>query len=185
MKDWRQEAKGTTEDEIVGCHHWLDGHEFEHASGVSDGQGSLACSSPRGGKELDTTEWLNWTESMRAKNVTPTPAAHFLSPSWHLAPSILLTWRDELLGCASGWVLLVTHLQAWTLPNFYLYSFLVWPHGALHISCDLHANSTFLLVACTCGYRGKRDNRVELSSAPLLCLHPASHLILALLSDKG
>ena len=94
-KDWRQEEKGTTEDEIVGCHHRLNGHEFEHASGVSDGQGNLACSSPRGGKELDTTEWLNWTESMRANNVTPTPAAHFLSPSWHLAPSILLTWRDE------------------------------------------------------------------------------------------
>ena len=58
-KDWRQE-KGTEEDDIVGWHHRLDGHEFEYALGVGDGQGSLACYSPWGRKELDTTEWLNW-----------------------------------------------------------------------------------------------------------------------------
>ena len=61
-KDWRQEEKGTTEDEMVGWHHRLDGHEFEHALGVADGQGSLACCSPWGHKEGDTTERLNWTE---------------------------------------------------------------------------------------------------------------------------
>ena len=60
-KDWRQEKKGTTEDEIVGWHHQLQGHEFEQALGVGDGQGSLECCSPWGCKELDTTEWLNWT----------------------------------------------------------------------------------------------------------------------------
>ena len=60
-KDWRQEEKGTTEDETVGWHHQLDGYEFEHALGVSDGQGSLACFSPWGCKESDTTEQLNWT----------------------------------------------------------------------------------------------------------------------------
>ena len=60
-KDWRQEEKGKTEDEMVGCHHWLDGHEFEQALGVGDGQGGLACCSPWGRKESDTTEWLNWT----------------------------------------------------------------------------------------------------------------------------
>ena len=47
-KDWRQEGKGTTEDEVVGWHHWPDGHEFEQALGVGDGQGSLACCSPWG-----------------------------------------------------------------------------------------------------------------------------------------
>ena len=62
-RDWGQEAKGTTEDEMAGWHHWLDGHEFEQASGVGDGQESLACCSPRGHKELDMTERLNWTES--------------------------------------------------------------------------------------------------------------------------
>ena len=58
-KDWRQEEKGTTEDEMVGWHHRLNGHEFEQALGVGDGQGSLACCDSWGCKELDTTEWLN------------------------------------------------------------------------------------------------------------------------------
>jgi len=61
-KDWRQEEKGMTEDEMVGWHHRLDGHESEQAPGVGDGQGSLACCSPWGRKELDMIEWLNWTE---------------------------------------------------------------------------------------------------------------------------
>ena len=61
-KDWRQEEKGTTEDEMVGWHHQLDGHEFEEALVAGDGQGSLACCSPWGRKELNMTEWLNWTE---------------------------------------------------------------------------------------------------------------------------
>ena len=54
--------RGQPEDKIFGGYHWLDGHEFEQASGVGDGQGSLACCSPWGHKELDTTEWLNWTK---------------------------------------------------------------------------------------------------------------------------
>jgi len=54
-KDWRQEEKGTTEDEMVGWHHWLDVREFEQATGVGDGQESLACCSPWGCKESDTT----------------------------------------------------------------------------------------------------------------------------------
>ena len=60
-KDWRQEEKGMTEDEMVGWHYQLDGHEFEQALGIGDEQGSLVCCSPRGCKESDTTEWLNWT----------------------------------------------------------------------------------------------------------------------------
>ena len=55
-KDWRQEEKGTTEDEMVGWHHRLNEHEFEQGPGVGDGQGSLAYCSPRGHKELDMTE---------------------------------------------------------------------------------------------------------------------------------
>ena len=56
-KDWRQE-KRTTEDEMVGWHHQLNEHELEQALGDGGGQGSLACCSPWGHKELDTTEWL-------------------------------------------------------------------------------------------------------------------------------
>ena len=59
-KDWRQEEKGTTEDEMVGWHHWLNGHEFEQAPGVGDEQGGLVCCSPWGRKESDMTERLSW-----------------------------------------------------------------------------------------------------------------------------
>ena len=58
-KDWRQEEKGTTEDEMVGWHHWLDGHKLEQAPGVGDGQGSLVYCSPCGHKVSDTTEQVN------------------------------------------------------------------------------------------------------------------------------
>ena len=61
-KVWKQEEKGMTEGEMAGWHHWLDGHESEWTSGVGDGQGGLACCDSWGCKELDTTEWLNWTE---------------------------------------------------------------------------------------------------------------------------
>ena len=58
-KDWRQEEKGITKDEMVGWHHRLKGHEFEQAPRVGDGWGSLACCNPWGLKKLDTTEWPN------------------------------------------------------------------------------------------------------------------------------
>ena len=61
-KDRRRKEKGTAEEEVVGWHHWLNGHEFEQAPGAGEGQESLACCSPWGHKESDTTEWLNWTE---------------------------------------------------------------------------------------------------------------------------
>ena len=57
-KDWGQEEKGTTEDKMVGWHHWLNGLEFEQTPGHSEGQRSLGCCSSWGYKELDTTEWL-------------------------------------------------------------------------------------------------------------------------------
>ena len=60
-KDWRQEEKGMTEDEMVGWHHRLDGHEFEQTSGVGHGQGGMACCSPCSLKESDMTKQLNRT----------------------------------------------------------------------------------------------------------------------------
>ena len=62
-KDWRQEEKETTEDGMVGWHHRLNGHKLEQVLWVGDGQGSLACCSSWGHKELDMTERLNWTET--------------------------------------------------------------------------------------------------------------------------
>jgi len=64
-KDWGQEEKGTTEDEMVGWHHQFNGHGFGWTPGVGDGQGSLACCGSWGCKELDMTERLNWTEHFK------------------------------------------------------------------------------------------------------------------------
>ena len=61
-RDWGQEEKGTTEDEMAGWHHRVDGHESESTPGVGDGQGGLACCDSWGRNESDTTERLNWTE---------------------------------------------------------------------------------------------------------------------------
>ena len=58
-KDWGQEEKGVTEDEMVGWYHWLNGHEFEQTPGDSEGQGSLECCSPWGRNESDTVKQLN------------------------------------------------------------------------------------------------------------------------------
>ena len=61
-RDWGQEEKGTTEDEMAGWHHWLDRRESEWTPGVGDRQGGLVCCDSWGCKESDTTERLNWTE---------------------------------------------------------------------------------------------------------------------------
>ena len=68
-KDWRQEEKGTTEDEVLGCHHWLNGHGFEQTLEDSEGQGNLACCSSWGLKELDMTvteqQWIHWNKNIQ------------------------------------------------------------------------------------------------------------------------
>ena len=84
-KDWRWE-KGTTEDETVGWHRQLNGHEFKYALGVGDGQGGLVCCSPWGCKESGMTEQLNWTENSNG----------------HLTPKLFLLikiffWSDRYL----------------------------------------------------------------------------------------
>ena len=72
-RDWRQEEKGTTEDEMAGWHHQLDGHKFEWTPGVGDGQGGLACCNSLGCKESDTTERLDWTELNWTECVSVSP----------------------------------------------------------------------------------------------------------------
>ena len=64
-RDWGQKEKGTTEDEMAGWHHWLDGRESEWTPGVGDGQGGLACCGSWGHKESGMTERLNWIDSFR------------------------------------------------------------------------------------------------------------------------
>ena len=68
------------QDEMVGWHHWLNGHEFRWILGVGDGQVGLACYSPWGHKELDTTEWLNWTELI------------LNSERWYLIVGLICIW---------------------------------------------------------------------------------------------
>ena len=90
-KNWGQQEKGMTKDEMVGWHQWFDGHKFEEAAGVGDGQGGLACCIPWSCKESITTEQLNWTEQNRyclnatfhlsnfKKNTVPYPKKVFFS----------------------------------------------------------------------------------------------------------
>ena len=92
-KDCRWEEKRVTEDEMVGWHHWLNGHEFDLALGVGDGQGSLAFCSPRGRKESDSTEWLNWIVApCPVLTVASWPAYRFLrrQVKWSGIP---ISWR--------------------------------------------------------------------------------------------
>ena len=92
-KDWRQEEKQLIEDEMVGWHHWLDGHEFEQAPGVGDEQGSLVCCSPWCCIELDTTERLNWTEHIFKKAIWIHRFYNPQSVIFGLPCSIFLDWQ--------------------------------------------------------------------------------------------
>ena len=101
-RNWGQEKKGMTEDEMAGWHHWLDGREFEWTPGVGDRQGGLVCCYSWGHKESDTTDWLNWTELDH-------DGIHF-----DLYITNLITWRRQwhptpvlLPGKSHGWRSLV------------------------------------------------------------------------------
>ena len=80
-KDWRQEEKGKTVDEMVGWHHRFNGHKFEQALGVGEGQGSLACCNPWGCKESDMTELPNWL-TLITENVTVCIWGQSLKREW-------------------------------------------------------------------------------------------------------
>ena len=100
-KDWRQE-KGTTEDEIVGWHHWLNGHGFGWTPGVGDRQGGLVCCGSWGRKESDMTERLNWTKRF-----------------WVVAFSLSFVSRSFLIS------LLISSVTYWLFRNV-LFNFLVF-----------------------------------------------------------
>ena len=83
-KDWRQKREGTTEDEIIGGHHWLNGHEFEQTQGDGEGRGSLACCSPWGHKELDFSDWTTAT-AIWQRNLS-LDLSFFQIKAWHTNP---------------------------------------------------------------------------------------------------
>ena len=99
-KDWRQEEKEMTEDEMVVLHHWLNGHEFEQAPGDGDGQGSLMCYSPWGHKELDMTKQLNNSNHFAHNHLPQTPVISCRlsnSPQWQfllLPPAVYSLLRN-------------------------------------------------------------------------------------------
>ena len=80
-RDWGQEEKRTTEDEMAGWHHRLDGHESEWTLGVGDGQGGLACCDSWGRKKSDMTERLNWTEQKNTLNLNKISARNLKTQS--------------------------------------------------------------------------------------------------------
>ena len=97
-KDWREKKKGATEDEMVGWHHQFNGHEFEQTPGDGEGQRSLACCSPWGYKEMDTTWWLNntqvnllpWLAEGSFENCFVRPSTERRNRWWMLPPSVIL-----------------------------------------------------------------------------------------------
>ena len=104
-RDGEQEEKGTTEDEMAGWHHWLNGRESEWTPGVGDGQGGLACCDSWGWKESDTTERLNWTELNRKSSGKVKRRRHMSTsqnPSlWH--PS----WLNKACTTRKDWVRMI------------------------------------------------------------------------------
>ena len=91
-RDWGQEEKGTTEDEMAGRHHWLDGHVFEWNPGVGDGQRGLACCDSWGCKESDMTKRLNWTESAYKLNKQSDN-----KQPWHIPFPV---WNQAIVPCS-------------------------------------------------------------------------------------
>ena len=95
-RDWGQEEKGMTEDEMAGWHHQLDAHEFGWTLGVGDGQGDLACCDSWGHKESDTTEWMNWTELIKTQD------KFCMTPSIWSIQNIQTYRSREKNGCFQG-----------------------------------------------------------------------------------
>ena len=111
-KDWRQEEKGTT-DGITGWHYWLDGHEFEQAPGVSDGQGSLACCGPWGWTWLSDCTNLIQTYRLASASQAPITQCHILSDlTVEIYFLLALEAGSPRSRYQQGWVLLRTILLA-------------------------------------------------------------------------
>ena len=116
-RDWGQENKGTTEDEVSGWHHWLDGRESEWTPGVGDGQWGLASCDAWGRKESETTEWLNWTELNWMLLTEKAMALHSSTLAWKIP------WMEEPGMLQSMGSLRVRHNWATSLSFF---TFIHW-----------------------------------------------------------
>ena len=118
-KDWGQKEKEAKEDEMVGWHHWLDGHEFEQTQGIGDGQGRLACCSPWGRTELDTTEWLNLTETYLIWSVLKKIIIHILKMKKQSQRGKSSQDHSKSPALGIGIELIGFWIPAWSLPSFH------------------------------------------------------------------
>ena len=111
-KDWGQEEKGMTEDEMAGWHHRLDGRESEWTLGVGDGQGGLAGSNSWGRKESVTTEWLNWTEHVYRMKVN----YHHISRIEYTNRCLLkFVYESHCNYCEVFEIIMILRLMLWKL----------------------------------------------------------------------
>ena len=122
-KDWRQEEKGMTEDEMVGRHHWFDGHQFEQALGVGDWQGSLVCYSPRCHKVSDMTEQLNWTQHLQTDPCFEMRIVRYSRRTWQTSVT-----EAELCDLGQGLANCSPHTQSSPLSVFVSRVLLVHSH---------------------------------------------------------
>ena len=140
--DWGQEKKGTTEDEMAGWHHWLDGNEFGWTPGVGDGQGGLACCGSWGRKEADTTEQLNWYYSpglivewlliaLPRQTLEKAMAPHSSTLAWKIP------WTEEPGGLQSMGLRRVRHYWAISL---WLFTFMHWRRNGNPLQCSCLQN---------------------------------------------
>ena len=109
-----QEEKGTAEDEIVGWHHWLNGHGFGWTLGVADGQGGLACCGSRGHKESDMTERLNWTEVIGGK------ITHWLVMRWSIF--LYMPWIYPCISSVNCLLIAFIHLLLVYMSHWFVSS---------------------------------------------------------------
>ena len=166
-RDWGQEEKGMTEDEMAGWHHRLNGHEFEWTPGAGDGQGGLACCISWGCNELDMTERLNWTELMatvclflffwpfqvKRGILVPWPGIKLVPPAWeHRVLTTGLPGKSTL--CLTFWGIAklfsrVTVLFNIPTSNIWQFQFLCIP---ANVYCFFNSHSSGFEVVFHCGF---------------------------------
>ena len=118
-KDWRQKEKGTEEDEMVGWHHWFNGHEFEQAPGDGEGQGDLACCSPWG-LQIVRHEWA--IEQQQQQMVTC--EIYFEGRADGFADGLAMEWEKER---TRGWIFIIFfNINLFILIGGWIFRFLAW-----------------------------------------------------------
>ena len=141
-KDWGQEEKGTTEDKMVGWHLQFSGHEFEQTVGYSEGQGSLACCSPWGRKELDMTEQLNSNHTPTTIKLKKNPILTSSSGDSYFMLTGNVVWTITWVSC-----FIFSSFCLWTLLDSIIFWVVLIPHAPLMLYAIL-----FILVLLAGGF---------------------------------